>query len=389
MESCDVLVVGAGTAGLSAGIYAARARRSALILDRARPGGQAATTEKMENYPGFPEVIGGRELTDRFRRHAEAMGARIERAEAVSFAEDGDGYAVGTKDGRSFAARSLILAPGCQPRRLGIPGEKELSGSGVSFCATCDAELYEGARVVVVGSGDTAVEEAGFISRFAAEVMMIVVHDEGTLDCNRTQAENARANPKLTWLWNRSIVAIEGESAVSGVKVRNLKTGADESVVCDGVFLFVGTVPQTAFLGDFVKLQRGFVVTDEKMETSRPRVYAAGDARVKVLRQVVTAASDGAIAAFHADKALTEIDEYAASVRRAGARYLLYFYTPPVQRSLDLFPAVEKQAEALGLPLIKLDTFRYRTVAARCGVSEVPSLVRMENGEKKEVLAVG
>ncbi len=389
MESSDVLVVGAGTAGLSAGIYAARARRSTLILDRARPGGQAATTEKMENYPGFPEVIGGRELTERFRRHAEAMGARIERAEAVSFAEDGDGYVIGTKDGRSFAARSLILAPGCQPRRLGIPGEKELSGSGVSYCATCDAELYDGARVVVVGSGDTAIEEAGFISRFAAEVVMVVVHDEGTLDCNRTQAETARANPKLTWLWNRSIVAIEGEGAVSGVKVRNLKTGADEPVACDGVFLFVGTVPQTAFLGDFVKLQRGFVVTDEKMETSRPRVYAAGDARVKVLRQVVTAASDGAIAAFHADKALTEIDEYAGAVGRAGVRYLLYFYTPPVQRSLDLFPAVEKKAEALGLPLIKLDTFRFRGVAARCGVAEVPSLVRMENGEKKEVLAIG
>ena len=389
MESTDVLVVGAGTAGLAAGIYSARARRSTLILDRARPGGQAATTEKMENYPGFPEVIGGRELTERFRRHAEAMGARIERAEVASFAEDGEGYAVGTRDGRSIGARSIVLAPGCQPRRLGIPGEKELSGSGVSYCATCDAELYDGARVVVVGSGDTAIEEAGFISRFAAEVLMVVVHDQGTLDCNRTQAESAMANPKLTWLWNHSMLAIEGEGAVSGVRVRNLKTGAEEAVACDGVFLFVGTVPQTAFLGDFVALQRGFIVTDEKMETNRPRVFAAGDARVKVLRQVVTAASDGAIAAFHADKALTEIDEYARAVARAGRAYLLYFYTPPVQRSLDLFPAVEKNAEALGLPLIKLDTFRYRGVAARCGVTEVPTLVRMEDGEKKEVLAVG
>jgi thioredoxin reductase (NADPH) len=157
-------------------------------------------------------------------------------------------------------------------------------------------------------------------------------------------------------------------------------------VACGGVFLFVGTVPQTAFLGDFVTLNRGFIVTDEKMETNRPRVFAAGDARVKVLRQVVTAASDGAIAAFHADKALTEIDEYARAVARAGRAYLLYFYTPPVQKSLDLFPAAEKRAEALGLPLITLDTFRYRGVAARCGVTEVPTLVRMEDGEKKERL---
>jgi thioredoxin reductase (NADPH) len=389
MESTDVLVVGAGSAGLAAGIYSARARRSTLILDRARPGGQAATTEKMENYPGFPEVIGGRELTERFRKHAEAMGARIERAEAVSFAEDGDAYLVGTKDGRSIRGRSIVLAPGCQPRRLGIPGEKELAGCGVSYCATCDAELYEDARVVVVGSGDTAIEEAAFISRFASEVVMLVVHDEGTLDCNRTQAEAAFANPKLAWRWNRSILAVEGEGSVSGVKVRNLTTGAEETVPCDGVFLFVGTVPQTAFLGDFVTLQRGFIVTDEKMETSRPRVFAAGDARVKVLRQVVTAASDGAIAAYHADKALTEIDEYAKAVARAGRTYLLYFYTPPVQRSLDLFPAVEKKAESLGLPLIKLDTFRYRGVAESCGVSEVPTLVRMEDGARKEVLAVG
>jgi thioredoxin reductase (NADPH) len=388
MDWNDIVVVGAGTAGLSAGIYGARARRTTLILDRTRPGGQAATTEKMENYPGFPEVIGGRELADRFRRHAEAMGARIERGDAVSFAEEEGGYVVGTKEGASFRARTLILAPGCEPRKLGIPGEKEFTGGGVSFCATCDAELYEGVRVVVVGSGDTAIEEAGFISRFADEVIMVVVHDEGTLDCNRAQAEAAFANPKLKWMWNRSILAIEGTESVTGVRVRNLRTGAEETVPCTGVFLFVGTIPQTAFLGDFVELKNGFIVTDERMETSRPRVFAAGDARIKVLRQVVTAASDGAIAAFHADKALTEIDEYARAVQRAGREYLLYFYTPPVQRSLDLFPRMEEKAQSLGLPLITLDTFRYRSVAARCGVKAVPCLVRMENGQMRETIAM-
>jgi thioredoxin reductase (NADPH) len=388
MEAYDVLIVGAGTAGLAAGIYAARAKRSTLILDRKRPGGQTATTEKMENYPGFPEVISGRELTERFRKHAEAMGAVIQRGEAVSFAERDGVYAVGTKEGATYTARSLILAPGCEPRRLGIPGEKKFSGGGVSFCATCDAELFEGVRVVVVGSGDTAVEEAGFISRFADEVTMLVVHDEGTLDCNRTQAETAFANPKLKWMWNRSIVAIEGTDAVSGVKVRNLKTGLEETVPCTGVFIFVGTVPQTAFLGDFITLKNGFIPADDKMETGRARVFAAGDARVKGLRQVVTAASDGAIAAFNADKALTEIDEYAKSVQRAGMDYLLYFYSPPVQHSLDLFPHVEKKAAELGLPLIKLDTFRYKGVAARCDVKQVPCLVRMQNGTMTETLAL-
>ena len=388
MDSYDIVIVGAGTAGLSAGIYGARAKRTTLILDRTRPGGQAAMTEKMENYPGFPEAIGGRELTERFRRHAEAMGARIERGEAVSFAEAEGGYVVRTKEGPAYQARTLILAPGCEPRRLGIAGEKEFTGGGVSFCATCDAELFEGVRVVVVGSGDTAVEEAGFIGRYADEVIMVVVHDEGTLDCNRTQAEAAFANPKLKWMWNRSILAIEGGDSVTGVRVRNLRTSAEETVPCTGVFLFVGIIPGTAFLGDFVELRNGFIVTDEKMETSRPRVFAAGDARMKVLRQVVTAASDGAIAAFHADKALTEIDEYARAVQRAGREYLLYFYSPPEQRSLDLFPRMEEKAQALGLPLIKLDTFRYRSVAARCGVKAVPCLVRIENGQVRETIAI-
>jgi thioredoxin reductase (NADPH) len=153
--------------------------------------------------------------------------------------------------------------------------------------------------------------------------------------------------------------------------------------------MFVGTVPQTAVLKDFVTLKNGFVVTDERMETNHPLVFAAGDARIKVLRQVVTAASDGAIAAFQADKALTEIDEYAKAVKRAGEKYLLYFYSPPVQKSLDLFPVVEQKAEQMGLPLIKLDTFRYKNVAARYLVKEVPCLIRIENEKMKETVAVG
>ena len=388
MDIWDVLIVGAGTAGLSAGIYAARARRSTLILDRGRPGGQAATTEKMENYPGFPGSIGGRELMERFRAHAEEMGARIERAEVTGLTEEDGQYAAGTREGAGYRARSIILAPGCEPRGLGIPGERELTGRGVSFCATCDAELYEGALVVVVGSGDTAVEEANFISRFADEVIVLVVHDEGILDCNRAMAETALANGKLKFRWNTSILAVEGTDAVQAVRVKNLRTGAEESLPCDGVFVFVGTMPQTGFLAGFVDMENAFVLTDEKMETNRPRVYAAGDARRKILRQVVTAASDGAIAAFCMDRALTEIDELAAAAQRAGERYLLYFYTPPVQRSLDLLPAAERAAAELALPLIKLDVARHRGAAARYGVREVPRLVRIEKGKLADTIEI-
>jgi thioredoxin reductase (NADPH) len=388
MDVFDVLIIGAGTGGLSAGVYAARAKRSTLILDRKRPGGQAATTEKMENYPGFPGGIGGRELMDRFRDHAKEMGARFEQADVLGFSEENGMYVVRTSRGGPYGARSIILAPGCEPRKLGVPGEAEYSGRGVSYCATCDAELFEGGRVVVIGSGETAVEEAGYISRFADEVIMIVAHDEGILTCNKTQAETARANPKMTWKWNRSTLAIEGSETVEAVRVRNLSTSEEESIPCDGVFLFVGTVPQTSFIGDFVTIKNGYIPTNDTMETNRPRVFAAGDVRVKALRQVVTAASDGAIAAYQADRELTEIDEYAKAVQRAGDTYLLYFYSPSVQRSLDLIPAVEKQAEERGVCIIKLHALRFKNIAARYNVGEAPCLLSIEKEQVKEVLAL-
>lgn len=387
----DILIVGAGTAGLSAGIYGARARRATLILEKKRPGGQAATTERMDNYPGFPGGIGGRELLERFRLQAEEMGCAIRRAEVGGLAEEDGLFRVdarpgGAAPGGPWRARSLILAPGCEPRRLGIPGERELIGRGVSYCATCDAELYEGARVVVVGSGDTAVEEAIFISRFAGEVLMVVVHDEGVLDCNRAVAAEALANPKLKWLWNRSIAAIEGGETVEKVRLKDLRRGREEEAACEGVFLFVGTVPQTQFLAGFLELRGGYLAADERMETARPLVFAAGDARAKTLRQVVTAASDGAVAAFYADRALSELDEYARARSAGGVETLLYFYTPPVQRSLDLFPEAERRAAELALPLVKLDTYRFRSVAQRLGVREVPALLRVERETVKETL---
>ncbi len=386
MELFDIVIIGAGSGGLSAAVYAARAKRSTLILDRKRPGGQAATTEKMENYPGFPGGIGGRELMDRFRDHAKEMGARVEQAEVIGFGEEDGNYVIRTRKGVSYGARSIILAPGSEPRKLGIPGEADYSGRGVSYCATCDAELFEGGTVVVIGSGETAVEEAGYISRFADKVVMIVAHDEGILTCNRTQAETALANPKLIWKWNRSTLAIEGGETVEAVRVRNLKTNMEERITCDGVFLFVGTVPQTAFLGGFVETLKGYIPTDEKMETNRQLVFAAGDVRVKNLRQVVTAASDGAIAAYFADRELTEREDFSKAVKRAGHNYLLYFYSPSVQQSLDLVPAAERKAEALGLSLIKLHALKFGTVAARYEVKAAPCLLRVEGENKVETI---
>lgn len=378
----DIAVIGAGAAGLSAAIYGARAKRSTLIIEKKRPGGQAATTERLENYPGFPGGVGGRELMQLMKEQSEQMGAEILRAEIVSIKEYNGIYEINGQKGERIEARSIVLSPGCQPRQLGIPGEQEFLGKGVSYCATCDAELYEEATVIVVGSGDAAIEEANYLSRYAEKVLMVVVHDKGILDCNKSMADEAFKNPKLVWLWNHSLTSIQGDEIVNGVTVKNLKKGTEEHIDCDGVFMFVGIIPETSFLKGFVDLEKGYIAANDRMETNRTLVYAAGDARVKTLRQVVTAASDGAIAAFYADKALSELDGYSRAMEGTDGECLLYFYTPPVQRSLDLFPDVEKKAESLKLPLRKFDIYRYKNIAERFGVVEIPKLIHIKNGKK-------
>ena len=384
----DVIIIGAGSAGLTAAIYAARSKRSTLILDKKRAGGQAATTASMENYPGFPGGIGGRELLDLFKKQADEMGAEYLKTEVRSITKEGSLYLLKCANKNIYKARTLILAPGCKPRKIGIPGEEEFTGMGVSYCATCDAELYEGATVAVVGSGDTAIEEAGYLSRFADKVIMIVVHDEGVLGCSKSIAEEAFENEKLEWKWNSAIQEIVGDEMVEKVKTKNLKTGNEELIDCDGAFIFVGTTPQTDFLKDFVELERGFIKTDEKMETNRSLVYAAGDVRVKTLRQVVTAASDGAIAAFYADRALSEIDGYKKAVSKAGNDYLIYFYLSAIQRSVDLFPEVEKKGQEYNLPVIKLNSTRYRKIKEKFNIKSIPALVRVSNDEVKENILI-
>jgi thioredoxin reductase (NADPH) len=380
MEVFDIIIIGAGAAGLTAGIYSARSKRKTLILDRKRPGGQAGTTERLENYPGFPGGTGGKKLMNLFRDQSLEMGSIIEKGKVASITESGDFYLINTSKGKEFRCKSVILAPGSKPRQLGIKGEEEFSGRGVSYCATCDAELYEDAKVVVIGSGDSAVEEAVYLSRFAAEVVMVVVHDEGVLDCNKTMVEEALENPKLTWRWNSAVVSIDGDDLVTGVGLKKLRTGKIEHEGCDGVFMFVGIVPQTDFLEGFIDLQRGLISHNEQMETNKPLIYAAGDATVTVLRQVITAAADGAKAAFFADRALCEDEEYKKVIDKVGDEYFIYFYTPPVQISLDLFPKVEKIAEASGLPLVKLDSSRFRDSAKKLGVERVPELLCIKEG---------
>jgi thioredoxin reductase (NADPH) len=299
----DAVVIGAGPAGLTAGIYLARARRSTIILERNMAGGQVALTDLVENYPGFPEGISGFELSDRMKTQAIKFGAEVREITSVSSVEVHDGgYAVVTDMGTVYC-RALLLAPGRQPRTLGVPGEAEFFGRGVSSCGTCDGALYRGRTVAVVGGGDTAVEEGMFLTKFANAVH--VLHRRDELRCSVIAQERAFQNPKMSWVWNAVVRRIVGNDRVEGVEYEDVCTGEVATLPVDGVFIFVGQIPNTSFLQGFVDLDPdGYILTDENLHTSRAGVFAAGDARANLLKQVAYAVGEGALAAMQIDRYL-------------------------------------------------------------------------------------
>jgi len=302
----DVIIIGGGPAGLTAALYAARARLKTLLLEKIAPGGQAALAWTIENYPGFPEGISGAELMDRFRKQAEKYELEIKSEEVVkvNVSSEDERYKnklekVVNTEKEEYKTVALIVAAGTRPRKLEVPGEERLVGKGVSYCATCDGPLFKNRKVVVVGGGDTAVKEALFLSEFAEKTTLIHRRDE--LRAGKTIEERAVSHPKLEFLLNSVVTEILGETEVQGVRVRNLDTGKDSTLETKGVFVHIGTVPNTGFLKSVVEMDKeGFVITDENMETSVKGIYACGDVRKKLLRQVVTACGEGATAGFAA-----------------------------------------------------------------------------------------
>jgi len=304
-EIYDLLIVGGGPGGLTAGMYGSRGRLKTAVIEKGRPGGQAATTMEMENYPGFFRHTSGPQVMDEFLAHAKHFGTEVFKGQVVDVSLEGEIKTVKTKAGDVYSGKTVIFSPGSQPRTLGVKGEGTLRGKGVSYCATCDADFFEELDVVVLGNGDAAIEEAMYLTKFAETVTVIVIHDEGILDCNKKSAEKAKENPKIKWVWNSTVAEIKGEELVEGVVLKNMKTGELTDMETNGVFVFIGSVPNTEFLKDKIELNKqGYIITNDRMETNVPGVYAVGDAREKYLRQVVTAAADGAIAAVTAEKFL-------------------------------------------------------------------------------------
>ena len=300
MSPHDVIIVGGGPAGLSAGIYSGRSKLRTLLIEKLAVGGQAATTDEIENYPGFPTGISGPALSDAMGEQALRFGVEKLAAKAEGLVVDGDLRVLKTDKG-DYPARTVIVASGAHPRQLGCSGELKFRGRGVSYCATCDAAFYEGAKVMVVGGGDAAVEEAMYLTKFADKVTL--VHRRDSLRATGIVQDRAFANHDLEIMWNTVVEEIKGSAAVEAVTVRNVVTGELQDMSVDGIFIYVGLTPNSDWLGGMVETDDyGYIPTDEHMCTNIMGVYAVGDIRRKLLRQVVTAAADGAIAAFHAEK---------------------------------------------------------------------------------------
>lgn len=384
MKTYDLLILGGGPAGLAAGIYGARAKLKTAILEKGAPGGMAFTTREIVNYPGFFKDTTGPELMKTIANHAKEFGAQIIKEQITEVELEGEIKVIKTKKGNQYKARAVILSPGSQPRMLNIPGERKFRGSGVSYCATCDAEFYEGLTVVVVGNGDAAIEEANYITRYASRVVVIVIHDEGILDCNKASAEKAFKNEKIEFLWNSVLTEIKGEMDVNGVAVKNLKTGEISEIKAEGVFIYVGMVPGTEFLKSKVELdERGYIVTNELMETSVDGVYAAGDVRVKYLRQVVTAVADGAIATVAAERYLIEEDDFKENVLNVDKPVALAFWNPTDEESIATVAKLEQAVGEVGdrVALVKVDMSKKKRIAQRYNVTTSPTVLLIKEGE--------
>lgn len=299
-KSYDVIIIGGGPGGYTAALYAARANLSTLVLEKMSPGGQMATTDIVENYPGFVEGINGLELGMQMKEGAERFGVKTKMAEVKSLDLESNPKLVHTRKA-TFEAKTVILATGAFPRELGLPNEKELRGRGISYCATCDGAFYKGKTVVIVGGGNTAVADAIFLAKICEKVYLVHRRDE--LRASKTYMDALEKTENIEFIWSSEVVEVEAEQFVTGVKVKSRKDDSIREVACDGVFIAIGNIPNTELIKGQVELdEAGYVFADETTQTNIPGVYAVGDMRKKPLRQIVTAVADGAVASKFAEE---------------------------------------------------------------------------------------
>jgi len=383
-EVYDLIILGSGPAGMAAGIYGARAHMKTLIIDKGKPGGQAATTGELENYPGFGPGTTGPGLTRAMADHAAALGAKYLQDTILSI----DFYSHPKKihgKKNNYEAKAVIYALGSEPRMLGVPGEGKLRGKGVSYCATCDADFFEDLEVVVVGSGDAAIEEAEYLSRIVEKVTMIVIHEEGKVDANKISAERAFKNSKLQWIWNSIVKSINGEDIVESITLKNIKTAEESVIETNGVFVYIGTSPNTDLVKGVLDLnQQGYIITDDKMATNIEGVFAAGDIREKYLRQVVTAVADGAIAAVAAERYVSETEFWDSEVLKAEKPVLVVVYNPTDMAGTEKIGIIDRFVKDNPVfSLVKIDATRNDFINKRykTELEIIPAVFLFNKGE--------
>ena len=303
-QDYDIVIIGAGPAGLTAGLYAARARRKTVLLERNVTGGQIALTSLVENYPGFTDGVNGFDLAQAMQKQAEKYGMEMGYGEVTAIEPKDGRHLVKTTEG-DYLAKAVIITGGADYNRLGVPGEERLTGRGVSYCATCDAAFFKDQEVAVVGGGDAAMDEGLFVTRYASRVH--VIHRRDQLRASKILQERAFANPKMEFVWNTVVTEILGEEAVTGLRLRNVVTGEESALPVAAIFIFIGLHPNSDYLKGLLRMDEGgHIYVSDWMETEAPGIFAAGDIRVNSSRQVVSAAGDGATAAIKADHYITD-----------------------------------------------------------------------------------
>ncbi|MCL0065267.1 FAD-dependent oxidoreductase [Dehalococcoidia bacterium] len=385
VEEYDVVIVGGGAAGMTAGIYTGRARLKTLLIEKSLVGGLATYTNEIENYPGFPEGTTGLEMMNLFQKQAKKFGVTFKLTDVKSVDLTGETRIVETFR-TTYKAKVVIIASGGRPRTTGAKNEEKfLFDKGISFCATCDAAACTDQELLIVGSGDAAIEEGIFLTKFAKKIYVSVIHDHGKMDCNEIAKEAGLANPKMEFLWNTVVDSFEGNDYLEHVILKNVKTNKLEPLKVDRCFEFIGYLPNTEIFREQIKLTNdGFIITNERMETNCEGVFAAGDVRDKFLKQVSTAVGDGAIAAFAAEKYIAESEIFHNRIMEKGCPCnLVYVYNAADASSrelLYLMEEIEKEGQG-NVKVSRIDVYKSAGIASRLKVTEFPCVAVVKNGE--------
>lgn len=384
IENYDVVIIGGGPAGLSAAIYAGRARLKTLLIEKALVGGLATYTNEIANYPGFPDNPKGEAITNLMKLQAKNMGVTFKLTAVTNVVLKGEEKVVETFRNK-YLAKVIIIATGGRPRTTGAQNEEAfLFDKGISFCATCDAASNTGKHVFVIGSGDAAIEEGMFLTKFASKVTVSVLHDEGIMDCNEIAKEMALSNPKMNFVWNSVAERFEGNGHLDTVVLKNIKTGEEMPVKCDNCFEFIGYLPNSELFTEQLPLTRQrYITVNEKKETGIEGVFAIGDVTDKWLKQIATAVGDGAIAGTAAERYIAEKEIFDEKIMQAEKTGLIYVYSAIDAEARSFLAEIEAIDESFdgNLSVNRIDTYKSNGLALKLELDQVPAVVITKEGK--------